>query len=294
MKDLCFITMVRQNYDFLRIWIRHHEKLADGRSNLIVVSHGPDPKIDDIASGCSIIRLPEDDTPPAFEPSRREMFFGLVRAMLPYYRFVIIGDVDEILVLDPRVGENFAEYLNSITIDGNVLTVCNFNLIHDKRLEPGDIDLSKPVLSQRQHGAIAGGYCKPMIFRGAVGSSEGSDSHRVLGEKFQLDRNIICFHLAFFDQKLSIELANEKRDRYESLETISEEKPQIGLWRKGEKMYRQPLRQMRRAEAEDWDGHAARDYFDQLEAYGKKKGFIRVHYEWFSHVTLPARFASIF
>ena len=293
MKDLCFITMVRKNYDFLRLWINHHSKLVQDNGSLVIISHGVDPIIDQISMGCSLIRIPDDSDPPPFEPSRREMFFGMVRAFLPYHKFVVIGDVDELLMVDPKVGLPISQYLQTLKFESNVMSVCNFNVVHDIFLEPSSINLSAPILEQRRHGSIAGGYyCKPMVFCGPVGSSIGANSHRVPGESFQIDRNLICFHLAYFDSELSSRLAQEKYNRFVELEKMSKSPTEIGSWRKGIINHRRIVKRMRLSDAFDWDGEEVRNYFNKLEAIGKKRGFIRPHYEWFRHVTLPDRFTG--
>ena len=133
-----------------------------------------------------------------------------------------------------------------------------------------------------------------MIFRGPVGSSQGSNSHKVLGEEFQIDKNIVMFHLAYFDHDLSNSIGKEKVERARELDSRTPGATQIGFWWSGAGMYNRSVQWLREQDPQDWDGPVVRDYFDEIETiFSGRVANIPMPYPPLKHVVLPQRFEGL-
>lgn len=97
----------------------HYAPMVYGPTALHVFLHGEDAELARIAQGASVTTLPYDATGAGFEEARRGLFFGTVRALLGYYRNVIVTDSDEFIVLDPQAGSSLGTTWTSATSPGS-------------------------------------------------------------------------------------------------------------------------------------------------------------------------------
>ncbi len=96
------ITVAYQDYFFLDRWVRHYGGQF-GREHLYVLSHGGDPEHDRIANGCNVIRLPRDPAMFRLDHRRWSFLSQFANGMLRYYNWLFVGDVDEVVIVDPAV-----------------------------------------------------------------------------------------------------------------------------------------------------------------------------------------------
>ena len=97
------VTMVRDDAFFLSAWLRHYGGLL-GRENCYIVNHGRGDVVAELAAGANVIGIPGD--PHAnFDMKRWRLLNNLVQGLRCYYDHVIVGDVDELVVVDDHSGD---------------------------------------------------------------------------------------------------------------------------------------------------------------------------------------------
>ena len=104
------MTMAYQDHAFLQRWVDYYGRQF-GRQHLYVMSHGGDPEHARIAEGANLIRLPRDPTLFRMDRRRWDAKSRFANAMLRYYNWFIVGDVDEIVIVDPAVAPDLTTYL---------------------------------------------------------------------------------------------------------------------------------------------------------------------------------------
>ena len=118
------VTMVYNDPTYLKIWVEYYSRQL-GAKNLYVVDHGSTDGSTDHLRDVNVIRLPRS---PQDDPKRAAFLSSFCSALLAYHACVLHGDVDEILVADPRVAPNLPAYCASVTAP--VLTAIGLNVLH--------------------------------------------------------------------------------------------------------------------------------------------------------------------
>ncbi|MGL4311540.1 MAG: glycosyltransferase family 2 protein [Paracoccaceae bacterium] len=194
------VTMVRDDPFFLRKWVDYYGDLF-GRENLYVVSHGRGEDISRIAAGCNIIGIPGDPLP-NFDAARWRLLNSVVNGLRNYFRHVIVGDVDELVVVDPASGETLLQRLARMP-RGPVVTPFGLELVHRRTDEPspvmknGDEERPTMLLGPRSHVRIASLYTKPCVVSAPARLSRGghySDSNLLV-----VPGDLYLFHLKYCD-----------------------------------------------------------------------------------------------
>ena len=109
MQTAAALTMVRDDAFFLKAWLRHYGGLF-GRENCYVVNHGRGEEVARLAEGCNVIGIPGDPHR-NFDMKRWRMLNNFVMGLRCYYTHVIVGDVDELVVLAHEAGTDLASWL---------------------------------------------------------------------------------------------------------------------------------------------------------------------------------------
>lgn len=156
------ITHVRKDDFFLSMWVDHYSALV-GRRNCHVILDGDDwtcnVDLRDVNVSIARGRLGKrilDDKRLADLHSR------LVSEILGSgIRYIIRGDCDEFIVLDPASGLTFDEALAEADEHGH-LYMRGLDIIQDLDSER-DLDLAMPVMSQRKFGLIQKHFFKPSV-----------------------------------------------------------------------------------------------------------------------------------
>jgi hypothetical protein len=196
------MTMVYQDYDLLKNWVSYYEKQV-GRQHLYILSHGNDPEHRSIAEGANVINIPRD--PSLFQLERRRWFLisQFTNGFLRYYNWMISGDVDEIVALDPDQGSNLAEYLQRYESPKAPKSICPFGIeiVHNPDIEPDALDADGPILSKRRLFRLNANYAKPCIVRQDVSFTNGGHANN--HQPRFLDDHLYLMHLRFYDFEMS-------------------------------------------------------------------------------------------
>lgn len=188
----CALTMVRDDAFFLKAWLRHYGELL-GRENCYVVNHGRGEEVAELAKGCNIIGIPGDPHP-NFDMKRWRMLNNFVQGLRCYYNHVIVGDVDELVVVDPEDGRNLLEYLRDTPLK-RILTPLGLEVIH--RIDVEDQEITDHIIGPRRHVRLAPHYSKPCIV--SHGAKIARGGHFTQFEKLITPDALFLFHLKFCD-----------------------------------------------------------------------------------------------
>lgn len=197
----CALTHVRHEGFFLEKWIAHYGALL-GRDNLYVVIDGDDwePQVDLSGIKTEVVldaprRRIRNDRFMAKEMSSR------ANRLRKHYDYVIRGDVDEYVVIDPESGLDWPEALQELTDEGYIFALGVDVVQHGS--EPGALDRDAPILGQRRHGFIADRYTKPFVISRWNNWSGGA--HRLLNRPVVISRHFTLFHMALADKAVAEE-----------------------------------------------------------------------------------------
>lgn len=165
-KPLGAVTMVYEDYFFLERWYDHYRRQV-GAENLYVFSHGNDPRHREIADGANVMNVPRDPSMQKFDRRRWRMMGLFASGMLEFYRWMVVSDVDEILVLDPRAGDSIPGYLAANYGDPRKsprnLSPLGLELFHLPGEEPLPIAPDETILSRRRIFRPSRNYSKPCL-----------------------------------------------------------------------------------------------------------------------------------
>jgi Glycosyl transferase family 2 len=196
------MTMVGGDHFFLTRWVDYYGKQL-GRENLYVLSHGGDPEHKRIAEGCNIIYLPFDETRNCFNQRRWQMLSRLTNSFLYFYNWVIVGDVDEIVCVDPAVSGSLRDYVTgqSRRRGPKVITPFAIEMAHNPTLEPEPITPGRNILDVRRIFRLNANYAKPCVTSTLIDMAPGGHfaNHPVLN----LDPHLYLFHLRFIDHDMT-------------------------------------------------------------------------------------------
>lgn len=207
------MTMVGGDHFFLERWVHYYGRQL-GREHLYVLSHGGDPEHKRIAEGCNVIYLPRDPTRNCFNQRRWQMLSLFTTGFIPYYNWMITGDVDEIVAVDPDVSESLPEYLARFP-DGKrprVITPFAIEMVHNPKYEPDPITPGRNILDVRRLFRLNANYAKPCITR--IGINFVPGGHFANHSALHLDPHLYLFHLRFIDHDMTEErLATRRAQR---------------------------------------------------------------------------------
>ncbi len=225
----CAITMAHADHFFLERWVEHYSRQF-GRKHLYVLSHGNDPEHHRIAAGTNVIALPRDPT--LHRLTRRRWMFksNFASAMLRYYNWVFVGDVDEVVIVDPDVSPDLVTYMAAKDIKRAPHSICPFGieLIHNPKAEPDPIVAGEPLLSRRRVFRANANYSKPCIIRKdtmfTIGGHANTHQPRVL------DPHLYLLHLRFVDYDTSLARLESRRQMRQLMDGGADESKGTGPW----------------------------------------------------------------
>lgn len=203
MQTAAALTMVRDDAFFLKAWLDHYGPLL-GRQNCYVINHGRGQLVADMAAGCNVIGIPGDPHP-KFDIKRWRLLNGMVQGLRNYYRHVIVGDVDELVVLDPAAGTDLKSWLDTVP-DKRVLTPLGLEVIHRIDLEH-DVIMGK-ILGPRRHVRPAPHYSKPCVV--SVPTKIARGGHFTQYPKLHTPEHLYLFHLKFCDYDTYCGVMNQR------------------------------------------------------------------------------------
>ena len=206
------LTMVRDDAFFLKAWLRHYGEML-GRENCYVVNHGRGDAVARLAEGCNIIGIPGDPHP-NFDMKRWRMLNNFVQGLRCYYNHVIVGDVDELVVVDPARGVNLLDYLAQTKLK-RVLTPLGLEVIH--RIDIEDEEITDHIIGPRRHVRLAPHYSKPCII--SHGAKIARGGHFTQYDQLIAPDDLYLFHLKFCDFRNYVEVMNARNRVTEEIGT---------------------------------------------------------------------------
>lgn len=289
------LTMVHQESDYLRIWIRHYAEHL-GRENLYIVTHGGDPEILDIADGCRLAFLPRISVDGAFDQRRFEFLNAYANYLLTQYDGLFAGDVDEILFVDPARGQSLVEFAEAHRGTANALRAFGLNIV--ERTGDAPLDFTKPILEQRRFARCEQDYCKPLIVFSRPDWSVGY--HAVRGAPYLPD-DLYLAHLHYFSSEIVSKIAAQRaRTLAENSKINDSRRFRAAWWGKRDQHARIYIKQMSVRPIESLDERIA-DLRDELrrnvvQSRWGGRGFTQMSFEGRQDyiLQLPERFGSIF
>ena len=192
MQTAAAVTMVRVDLFFLRAWLDHYGTML-GCENCYIINHGYGTEVAELAQGCNIIGIPGDPHK-NFDVKRWGMLNSLLGGLRKYFRHVIVGDVDELVVVDPATGKNLLQYLEEAP-EKQVLIPVGLEVIHRIDLEPEPI--TDRIIGPRRFVRPAPHYSKPCIVSAASKLSRGG--HFAQHPRLHAPDELYLFHLKFCD-----------------------------------------------------------------------------------------------
>ena len=206
------LTMVRDDTFFLEAWLRHYGTVL-GRENCYIVNHGRGAAVADLAAGANVIGIPGDPHP-NFDMKRWRLLNNLVQGLRCYYTHVIVGDVDELVVVDPETGLNLLEYLGR-TKPRQVLTPLGLEVLHRIDLEHDPVE--DHIIGPRRHVRLAPHYSKPCIL--SHGAKIARGGHYTQHETLNAPDDLYLLHLKFCDFANYVAVMNARNAVTESIGT---------------------------------------------------------------------------
>lgn len=204
-KPVAALTMVGDDYFFLRKWIKYYGDLL-GADALYVANHGGDPIVTEIAldAGCSVISVPGhfDDK---FDMMRWRFLTEVTNGLRQYYEYVICGDVDELIVPDPDLKMDLVDFLGRRKRN-LVITPLGLEIVH----RPGEetAPITDTVIGPRRYCRFSTYFCKPSIIGVPIRIARGG--HYTDHDELKVFRKFYLFHLKWADRDLFLDVAERR------------------------------------------------------------------------------------
>lgn len=199
--EVAVITMARDEGEMLRLWVSHYARHV-GIDNLVVLD---DNSADGSAEGlgCTVHRLPELQGGESYGQVWMRLVNGIAAGLLAVYDYVVMVDADEFLVTDPAVHPTIPDLIEDRGRP-ETLGALGLNVLHVPSVEPEPLDLTRPVLEQRQFAKFTPIMCKPSVKRINAGWTLATHG---LKAPYTIDPGLFMFHLKFADRTRLAEIA---------------------------------------------------------------------------------------
>ncbi len=188
--------MAYKDHWALSQWFRHYSRLL-GPENLYVVSHGADPRIQEICPGASVLTIPRDRLQ-GFDHWRGRMLNGFQQGLLEIYDWVIRSDADELICLDPARWGSLADMLADQ--QAPAVFALGFNLFDFSQSGVNATDLS--VFGNTRDAVFTGHYSKAWAVRRPIGLRRHGIQlrpARLAQFPFAMPRGVYLAHLKYAD-----------------------------------------------------------------------------------------------
>lgn len=222
-KELAVVTMVYDDTDYLRIWLKYwRAQLAEDQ--LYVLVHGGNAALEKMAEGTNVVIVPRPDPYPEMEEDRWKMLSEFVNGLLETHRVAVYTDVDEILITDPKSPVSIVQRLAQAKAP--VSHAVGVEVLHRGDLEP-KLQADQPVLSQRGYFRLTSLHSKPCIVTAPVRWGRGGHFHDRKGMRFL--SGVYSVHLRFYDEEVFLERAARRRKTTKAPEGLDQNANR--LWR---------------------------------------------------------------
>jgi len=205
-KRIAAITTVRNDTMFLERWARYYGDQL-GAKNIYIFLDGHDQILPQSIQGVNALYLPHLPLKRGLSDRRRaKVMSDLARSLFSVFDAVIVTDVDEFIVVDPRLELSLAEFLSQIESRTSV-SALGLDVGQHLELE-SPINSNEPFLDQRKYAHLSSRYTKPSIAFKPI--TWGSGMHRIKGRNFHIDPNLFLFHFGMVDYQLATNKTSDK------------------------------------------------------------------------------------
>jgi hypothetical protein len=200
------VSMMRNDKFFVTKWIDYYSQQL-GSHNLFIILDGHDQTLPIDNQDINVIRLPHRALSRSKgDRNRARLVSYFAKSLFFRYEVVIAHDIDEILVVDPKLNIGLMDYLLKPT---RCSSKSGLGLDVGQHIElEAEIDITKPFLSQRSFAHVSARYTKPIVAHKPL--RWGSGFHRVKGKNFHIDKNLFLFHFGMLDFKKSKDKIGDK------------------------------------------------------------------------------------
>jgi hypothetical protein len=194
-KKIAVISMLRNDDFFVYKWIDYYGSQF-GYENLYLIIDGQDQPYPKNHETINVIRIPHIPLSRAKgDKNRSKIVSNFAKALFHRYDIVIASDIDEFLVLDPKLNLTLLEYLQKTYWCSSISALGLDVGQHVEKEKPIDVD--RPFLEQRNFAHVSARYTKPVVALKPI--RWGSGYHRVKGKNFRIDPNLFLFHFGMVD-----------------------------------------------------------------------------------------------
>jgi hypothetical protein len=204
------ITFCRDEGRMLPLWVNYYGGQLGVENLYVVDDNSEDGSTDDLP--CDVLHIPPVRGG-KFNSTRMAVVGNLGRSLLQLYDVVMFCDTDEFIVPDPDKYAGLKEYVEAKTAEGlNAVGSLGFNVVHDVGSEP-PLDLTQPLLGQRQLAKFLPLMCKPAIKWVPGHWSAGTHGVRT---PYRVDPDLWMFHMKFGDRDHLQEAADHRQRMVEA------------------------------------------------------------------------------
>ena len=204
-KPIAVISMVRNDSFFANKWISYYGAQF-GYQNLYLFIDGIDQPLPEKASKINCFQIPHLHLKRAkADRKRAKKISDFANFLYSSYHAVLAMDIDEFLVLDPKIKLSLEEYLQK-DFKTDSCSALGLDVGQHPKFEE-TIDLNKTFLSQRKYAKVSDRYTKPIVSFKAI--QWGSGFHRIKGKDYIIDPNLFLFHFGLVDKETSMLKSND-------------------------------------------------------------------------------------
>lgn len=238
-KPLAVVTFVWNEEPFLKKWLDYYGAQV-GRENLYIFAHGEEPMVYAHAEGCRIYGLPRSRIDHNFARNKSHFGSAAVSFLLAEYKTVIVGDIDELVVIDPVHGSGLLEFVEQNRGRNRSLKAFNLNILDAP--DKGPLDFDQPILAQRTLAQTLSHFCKPVICSERVAFGPGfhfSTHYPDIAEGAYL------VHLHFADRATNETIAETRKATFEDNPHLAGvQNRQVLFWSKHMRRYRERMKKV--------------------------------------------------
>ncbi len=204
------ITFCRDEGRMLPLWVKYYGEQLGVENLYVVDDNSEDGSTDDLP--CDVLHIPPIRGG-KFNSTRMAMVGNLGRSLLQLYDVVMFCDTDEFIVPDPDRWAGLRAYVEAKSEEGlNAVGSLGFNVVHNVDAEP-PLDLTQPLLGQRQLAKFLPLMCKPAIKWVPGHWSAGTHGVRT---PYAVDPDLWMFHMKFGDRDHLQEAADHRQRMVEA------------------------------------------------------------------------------
>jgi hypothetical protein len=199
LKRIAAISMARNDHFFVQKWMQYYGAQF-GHENLFLILDGHDQPLPESHELINVIRIPHVKLSRAKgDRNRANLVSFFAKGLFQRYDLVIGHDIDEFLVVDPKLGKPLGQYLQGPIWSASLSALGLDVGQHIEKELP--LDLAKPFLEQRSYAHVSARYTKAVVATKPI--TWGSGFHRVRWKNFHIDPNLFLFHFGMVDFEMA-------------------------------------------------------------------------------------------